>query len=103
MKLIKLFMSIAVVGVLFAACDDGAKKEAEAKAEQEKMEMEAKLKAEEEAAMVKAESLKAKSTSITSIAMGNENFSTLVVALKTADLAQTLMNEGTNSFLILGS
>ena len=94
MKMMKLFMSVAVVGMLFTACNDAEKKEAEAKAEQEKMEMEAKLKAEEEAKMAEAERMEAQKNSIASIAMGNENFSTLVVALKSADLAQTFMEEG---------
>ncbi|MDX1462873.1 MAG: fasciclin domain-containing protein [Marinirhabdus sp.] len=92
--MMKLFMSVAVVGMLFTACNDAEKKEAEAKAEQEKMEMEAKLKAEEEAKMAEAERMEAQKNSIASIAMGNENFSTLVVALKSADLAQTFMEEG---------
>ncbi|QIE60844.1 fasciclin domain-containing protein [Rasiella rasia] len=92
--MIKLFMSLAVVAMLFASCDDTKKKEAEAKAEKEKMEMEAKMKAEEEAMMVKKEKMEAQNTSIASIAMRNENFSTLVLALKTASLAQTFMEPG---------
>ena len=68
-------MSLAVVAMLFAACDDGKKKEAEAKAEQEKMEMEAKMKADEEAKMMEAEKMKMRENSIASIAMKNENFS----------------------------
>ncbi|MCW8981472.1 fasciclin domain-containing protein [Altibacter sp.] len=94
MKFKTMLLSLAVVGMLFASCDDSKKKEAEAKAEAEKMEMEAKMaaeKAEEEAKMAKMEMEK---NSIASIAMGNENFSTLVTALKTADLAQTFMEEG---------
>ncbi|HBR54760.1 MAG TPA: fasciclin domain-containing protein [Flavobacteriaceae bacterium] len=87
-------MSLAVVAMLFAACDDGKKKEAEAKAEQEKMEMEAKMKADEEAKMMEAEKMKMRENSIASIAMKNENFSTLVAALKQADLATTFMEEG---------
>ena len=94
MKIMKLCMSLAVVAMLFAACDDGKKKEAEAKAEQEKMEMEAKMKADEEAKMMEAEKMKMRENSIASIAMKNENFSTLVAALKQADLATTFMEEG---------
>ncbi|MAP54995.1 fasciclin domain-containing protein [Altibacter sp.] len=94
MKFKSMLLSLAVVGMLFASCDDSKKKEAEAKAEAEKMEMEAKMaaeKAEEEAKMAKMEMEK---NSIAGIAMGNENFSTLVTALKTAELAQTFMEEG---------
>ena len=91
MKLNKLVLSLAVVGILFASCDDGKKKEAEAQAQAEKMEMEAKMAAEEEAAMAKADFEK---NTIAAIAMGNDNFSTLVTALKSADLAETFMGEG---------
>jgi uncharacterized surface protein with fasciclin (FAS1) repeats len=91
MKITKLFLSFAVVGLLFASCDDTKKKEAEAKAEAEKMEMEAKAQAEKEEAMAKAEFEK---NTIAAIAMGNENFTTLVSALKAAGLAETFMGEG---------
>ena len=87
-------MSVAVVALLFASCDDTKKKEAEAKAEAEKMEMEAQMKADEEAKMMEMEKMEMKKNSIASIAMGNENFSTLVTALKTADLAETFMEPG---------
>lgn len=94
MKFTKLLMSVAVVSMLFAACDDSKKKEAEAKAEAEKMEMEAKMKADEEAKMMEMEKMEMKKNSIASIAMGNENFSTLVTALRTAGLADTFMEPG---------
>jgi uncharacterized surface protein with fasciclin (FAS1) repeats len=94
MKFTKLLMSVAVVSMLFAACDDSKKKEAEAKAEAEKMEMEAKMKADEEAKMVEMEKMEMKKNSIASIAMGNENFSTLVTALRTAGLAENFMEPG---------
>ena len=94
MKFTKLLMSVAVVSMLFAACDDSKKKEAEAKAEAEKMEMEAKMKADEEAKMMEMEKMEMKKNSIASIAMGNENFSTLVTALRSADLAETFMEPG---------
>ncbi|WP_235906081.1 fasciclin domain-containing protein [Patiriisocius marinistellae] len=86
-----MFVSIAVVGLLFASCDDTKKKEAEAKAEAEKMEMEAKAQAEEVEKMAKMEFEK---NTIAAVAMGNENFTTLVTALKQAGLAQTFMAEG---------
>lgn len=94
MKFTKLLMSVAVVSMLFAACDDTKKKEAEAKAEAEKMEMEAQMKADEEAKMMEMEKMEMKKNSIASIAMGNENFSTLVTALKSAGLAETFMEPG---------
>jgi uncharacterized surface protein with fasciclin (FAS1) repeats len=95
MKIKSIFVSLAVVGILFSSCNDSKKKEAEAaaKAEAEKMEMEAaaNAKAEEDAKMAKMEFEK---NTIASIAMANENFSTLVTALKAADLAETFMGEG---------
>jgi len=94
MKMTKIIMSLAVVALVFTSCDDTKKKEAEAKAEAEKMEMEAKLKAEEEAKMVDMEKMKMEKNSIASLAMGNPDFSTLVAALKQAELAQTFMEPG---------
>jgi uncharacterized surface protein with fasciclin (FAS1) repeats len=91
MKITKMFMSLALVGLLFASCDDGKKKEAEMKAEAEKMEMETKM-AEEQAAMEAKATFDA--NTIAAVAMGNENFTTLVAALKQAGLAETFMNEG---------
>lgn len=93
MKFKMLVLSLATVGMLFVSCDDTKKKEAEAKAEAERMEMEAKTaaaEAEKEAEMARMEFEK---NTIASIAMGNENFSTLVTALKQADLAGTFMGE----------
>ncbi len=93
MKFKTLVLSLATVGMLFVSCDDTKKKEAEAKAEAERMEMEAKTaaaEAEKEAEMARMEFEK---NTIASIAMGNENFSTLVTALKQADLAGTFMGE----------
>ncbi len=91
MKFKSIIMSLAVATMLFTACNDGKKKEAEAKAEAEKMEMEAQKKAEEEAMMAKKEFEK---NTIASKAMNNQNMSTLVSALKKAGLAQTFMEEG---------
>ncbi|RMA64682.1 fasciclin domain-containing protein [Ulvibacter antarcticus] len=94
MKIKMLIMSVAVASMLFVSCDDSKKKEAElekAKMEQAKLDDAAKMKAEEEAKMAKMEFEK---NTIASIAMGNDNFSTLVTALKQADLAQTFMSEG---------
>lgn len=91
MKLTKLFMSMAMVALLFAACDDTKKKEAEAKAEAEKMEMEANAEAEKMEMEAKATF---DANTIAAVAMGNENFTTLVAALKQAGLAETFMKEG---------
>tara|TARA_R100000935_G_scaffold55682_2_gene85937 strand:+ start:29037 stop:29666 length:630 start_codon:yes stop_codon:yes gene_type:complete len=94
MKMSKIIMSLAVVALLFASCDDTKKKEAEAKAEAEKMEMEAKMKADEEAKMADMEKMEMQKNSIASKAMANPNYSTLVAALKQADLAGTFMEPG---------
>ncbi|MGK0378158.1 fasciclin domain-containing protein [Patiriisocius sp. Uisw_017] len=91
MKLTKLFMSMAMVALLFAACDDTKKKEAEAKAEAEKMEMEANAEAEKMEMEAKATF---DANTIAAVAMGNDNFTTLVAALKQAGLAETFMQEG---------
>jgi uncharacterized surface protein with fasciclin (FAS1) repeats len=91
MKLTKMLMSMAVVALLFASCDDGKKKEAELKAEAEKVEMEAKAAAEKVEADAKAAF---DANTIAAVAMGNENFTTLVAALKQADLAGVFMKEG---------
>ncbi|PVW13109.1 fasciclin [Marixanthomonas spongiae] len=84
-------MSMAVATMLFTACNDGKKKEDEAKAEAEKMEMEAQKKADEEAMMAKKEF---EENTIAAKAMDDQNLSTLVDALKQAGLAQTFMEEG---------
>lgn len=89
-----ILMSLSLAGLLLVSCNDDKKKEAEAKAEAEKMEMEAKMQAEEEAKMAETAKMEFEKNTIASIAMGNENFSTLVTALKSADLAQTFMEEG---------
>lgn len=91
MKFKSIILSLAVVGMLFTACDDTKKKEAEAKAEAEKMEMEASQKMEEEASMKKMEFEK---NTIAAKAMANPRYSTLVAALTQADLAETFMKEG---------
>jgi len=94
MKFNKLVLSLAVVAMLFASCDDTKKKEAEAKAEAEKMEMDAQMKADEEAKMMENEKMEMQKNSIAAKAMANPNYSTLVAALKQAGLAETFMEEG---------
>lgn len=91
MKVKKMILSLAVVGLLFASCDDSKKKAEEAKAEAEKMEMEAAAAAEAAEAEAKAAF---DNNTIAAIAVGNENFSTLVAALKQAGLVETFMGEG---------
>lgn len=94
MKITKMFMSLAVVALLFASCDDGKKKEAEMKAAQEKTEMEAKMEAEKKTKELEMKKMDMQKNSIASKAMANPKYSTLVAALKQADLADTFMNPG---------
>ena len=88
-------MSLAVVTMLFASCEDSKKKEAEAQAQAEQMRMERekdslmKVEADNQARMAEMED-----NSIAAKAMGNSDLSTLVSALQAADLAQTLKSEG---------
>jgi len=94
MKLTKIVLSVAVMGLLFASCDDANKKNAEAeasaKAEQMKMEEASAMEAEEDA-KVRAHY---EANTVAAIAMRNENFSTLAGAVQTAGLAETLSSEG---------
>ncbi|SRX56103.1 Immunogenic protein MPB70 [Aequorivita sp. CIP111184] len=88
-------MSLAVVAMLFASCEDSKKKEAEAQAQAEQMRMEREkdslMKVEETNANKMAEM---EANSIAAKAMGNSDLSTLVSALQAADMAQTLKGEG---------
>ncbi|CAM3469934.1 Immunogenic protein MPB70 [Aequorivita lipolytica] len=89
-------MSLAVVAMLFASCEDSKKKEAEAQAQAEEMRMEREkdslMKVEE---MNTANMAEMEANSIAAKAMGNAELSTLVSALQAADLAQTFKSEGT--------
>lgn len=95
MKLKAIVMSLAMVAMLFASCEDSKKKEAEAQAQAEQMRMEREkdslLKVEAENQAKKAEM---EANSIAAKAMGNSDLSTLVSALQAADMAQTLKGEG---------
>jgi len=88
-------MSLAVVAMLFASCEDSKKKEAEAQAQAEELRMEREkdslmeIEASNQARMAEMEA-----NSIAAKAMGNSDLSTLVSALQAADLAQTLKSEG---------
>ncbi len=87
-------MSMAVVAMLFASCDDTKKKEAEAKAAEEmrmQEEQDSMMRMEEENKMKMAEFQK---TTVAAIAMGNENFSSLVAHVQAAEMADALMAEG---------
>jgi len=94
MKFKTMVLSLALMGFLFTSCNDDKKKEEEA-AKQEQMKMdqenEAMMKAEEEAKMKQAEF---ENNTIAIMAMNNANYSTLFTALKTAELADTFMEEG---------
>ena len=86
MKFKQIVLSIAAVGILFVGCNDSKKKEAEAQAQAEELRMEREadsiLKLEEEK-MARMEDMEA--NSISAKAMGNDNLSTLVSALQTAN------------------
>ncbi len=95
MKLKTIVMSMAVVAMLFASCEDSKKKEAEAQAQAEQMRMDRErdslMKVEE---MNTARMAEMEANSIAAKAMGNSDLSTLVSALQTAELAQTFKAEG---------
>ncbi len=95
MKLKTIVMSLAVVAMLFASCEDSKKKEAEAQAQAEEMRMQRekdslmKVEADNQAKMAEMEA-----NSIAAKAMANEKYSTLVSALVAADLAETFKGAG---------
>lgn len=95
MKLKTIVMSLAVVAMLFASCEDTKKKEAEEQAKAEQMRMEREkdslMKVEE---MNQTKMAEMEANSIAAKAMGNADLSTLVSALQAADMAQTLKGEG---------
>lgn len=79
----KIFLMVAGVGLLFASCAEGTKEKTEV-VNQEVAEAQIEVEAIEE---------KAQGT-IVDIAVGNENFSTLVTAVKAANLVSTLNSDG---------
>ncbi|MFD1096690.1 fasciclin domain-containing protein [Salegentibacter chungangensis] len=87
MKTIKLFTLLLIAGFTLASCGDN-KKEEEEKARMEKMEAEraAEMKAEKERMEMESNSIAAK-------AMETDTLSTLVSALKSAQLAETFKTE----------
>ncbi|GAA0873168.1 hypothetical protein GCM10009117_23150 [Gangjinia marincola] len=94
MKSTFYYAMILAVGLAFTSCDDAKKKE---QAEAEKMEMEKKAQEEKEAMEAEAEAKKAeefKANSVVGVAMGSEDHTTLVSAVKAAGLVEMLQGEG---------
>ncbi|MFD2828544.1 fasciclin domain-containing protein [Leeuwenhoekiella polynyae] len=82
----KLVLSMAMIATIaFTSCKDNEKSESEDVMTQEEVAMETETSA--EATMPEQETIAA-------IAMDNDDFSTLVTAVKAADLAETLKSEG---------
>lgn len=79
----KIFLMVAGAGLLFASCAEGTKEKTEA-VNQEVAEAQIEVESPEEEAQ----------GTIVDIAVGNENFSTLVTAVKAANLASTLSSSG---------
>ncbi|MFV8224831.1 fasciclin domain-containing protein [Christiangramia aquimixticola] len=91
MKFRMLFMTLALFAIVFTSCEDNNKKEQELQAEKERMEeMEAEKKAEMEAEKA---TMEMESNSIAAKAMETDTLSTLVSALKSADLAVMFKSE----------
>jgi len=82
----KLVLSMAMIATIaFTSCKDSEKSESDEVTVEEEVAMETETAA--EATMPTQETIAA-------IAMSNENFTTLVTAVKAADLAETLKSEG---------
>ncbi|TVZ51427.1 fasciclin domain-containing protein [Dokdonia sp. Hel_I_53] len=97
--MIKKFKSIALVAFVsmltLTSCDDSKKEAEEARIAAEKEATEMAIKAEEEAKMKEeAAREEAQANSIAAKAMATESLSTLVTALKAADLAPMMMEPG---------
>ena len=83
----KLVLSMAVIAsVAFTSCKDNEKNTSEETMTEEEMAM--------ETTDVSTEATMPEQETIAEIAMGNEDFSTLVTAVKAAGLAETLNSEG---------
>lgn len=83
----KIFLMVAGAGLLFASCAEGTKEKATA-VESEAFEAMAEATMEVEAPVVETQG------TIVDIAVGNDNFSTLVAAVKAAGLVETLSSAG---------
>lgn len=80
----KLLLSLSVIAMIsFTSCKNNESKESEAKQDEAAMEAETSKEEVEEAPQTVVE-----------IAVGNENFTTLVTAVKAAELVETLSSEG---------
>lgn len=83
----KLVLSMAVIAsIAFTSCKDNEKNASEETMTEEEMAM--------ETTDVSTEATMPEQETIAEIAMGNEDFSTLVTAVKAAGLAETLNSEG---------
>ncbi|PHN92238.1 fasciclin [Maribacter sp. 6B07] len=92
---IKNFALMTFAVLAFASCNEQMKKDADKKAMEEKVAMEeAEMKAEETRMQEEAEKKEMMATSIAAVASKNEELSTLVSALKAADLDQMLSEPG---------
>ena len=92
---IKNFALMTFAVLAFASCNDQKKKDADKKAMEEKVAMEeAEMKAEETRMQEEAKKKEMMATSIAAVASKNEELSTLVSALKAADLDQMLSEPG---------
>lgn len=92
---IKNFALMTFAVLAFASCNDQKKKDADKKAMEEKVAMEeAEMKAEETRMQEEAKKKEMMATSIAAVASKNEELSTLVSALKAADLDQMLSESG---------
>ncbi|WP_300021328.1 fasciclin domain-containing protein [uncultured Maribacter sp.] len=92
---IKNFALMTFAVLAFASCNDQKKKDVDKKAMEEKVAMEeAEMKAEETRMQEEAEKKEMMATSIAAVASKNEELSTLVSALKAADLDQMLSEPG---------
>ncbi|MDP2524470.1 fasciclin domain-containing protein [Maribacter dokdonensis] len=92
---IKNFALMTFAVLAFASCNDQKKKDADKKAMEEKVAMEeAEMKAEETRIQEEAKKKEMMATSIAAVASKNEELSTLVSALKAADLDQMLSEPG---------
>lgn len=84
MKFLKTLSILALVGVIATSCKDSKKENMDENTDMVEQEMENDMEAEEEMA----------TPNIVEVAAGNDNFTTLVAAVKAADLAGTLSGDG---------
>lgn len=90
MKIKMLLTVLALSAIVFTSCEDGKKKEQEEKEKERMEQMEAERQAEMEA---EKEKMEMESNSIAAKAMETDTLSTLVSALKAAELAEMFKTE----------